>query len=942
MLLILYSLLAFSLTGVRADGWDDFSNNLATDLAPLISLFGEQATKQYLSESISWLDYFILAMAPIGILTALVSAIRVCGSSGLRAFIGRAQEGEGVAESELCSSTSRNVCELYNNGGIARIFGRPKILEFVHDPNGLEGISSLDLFKCYVATQNGAMEWEAQNHLPTTFPSEEYSPNLSLNVGIRRPEQWVFVAVATLGFVLQGGVLAFAGSVTYLLHWDKDGEKPLAYACPLAIAGTILVCSGVFLCSALVGESTKEEIFKRNRDSKQRSSIYWLQPQQVVGDQMFESFCHADRGGKRSIRQYTSSWKDTEYRQEIAVWIAVIITISGFVLQFVGLRGVHSTISVAQLGAALLMTAARAGLRMQRLEMKDNEISRVRMVVGHELDWLALRLGEDAIKETLKADPTNEPRKFFWRFCGAEDDQKRIIPRMMYPSTNDNAGIQILACRRRLAQLTDLEPSKSGSAVPSRHFDTEMVVVREEAQKLVMAIELAVNNLFVLPLPEKFRNTLELYWGLMCCVSTTKTGFADVSEKQGFYLKLEREKSEKDHEGNRWRLKHKHDMEAMLGLWVWSLERDQAIMDFDTEQHQARRIISSGKYPDEIGLTNWLPYEVPTVQTAILSTKGQTSNPYLLWKFKDGRFDLRQRNDGVAPRDTVRLYGWHALESAKPKPQDSADFQEYQVSTVRANGSILSLCAQEIFGAFVQSFLDIAPEKREAKVNTDAYMFYLTDDLTSAFTNAFIEAGLGSREEAFLCVMPLIASKEFQEGRTPLWHAARCADEGFVEYLLDFASFSSSHPDNYNRTPLWQAASKGNLEIVEMFLDRDNVRTDISDSADVTALSEAAANGHEEVVQLLLERGVSNPNTRDKKGCTALWRAAANGHEGVVRLLLEEDVDAEAKDKLGATPLKKAIQGAHEMVVALLREHIQGSGSQAISSSTSGFRDDEG
>jgi hypothetical protein len=51
----------------------------------------------------------------------------------LRAFIGRAQEGGGVAQAELCSSTSRDVCELYHNGSVARVFGRPKILEFVHD-----------------------------------------------------------------------------------------------------------------------------------------------------------------------------------------------------------------------------------------------------------------------------------------------------------------------------------------------------------------------------------------------------------------------------------------------------------------------------------------------------------------------------------------------------------------------------------------------------------------------------------------------------------------------------------------------------------------------------------------------------------------------------------------------------------------------------------------
>lgn len=123
------------LPSVKADAWDDFTNNLATDLTPLLALFGEAVTKQYLSESVGWLDNFIFAMAPLGILTAVVSAIRVCGGPSLGAFIGRAQEGRGVAEAELCSSTSRDVCELWNNGGIARVFGRPRILELVHYPH---------------------------------------------------------------------------------------------------------------------------------------------------------------------------------------------------------------------------------------------------------------------------------------------------------------------------------------------------------------------------------------------------------------------------------------------------------------------------------------------------------------------------------------------------------------------------------------------------------------------------------------------------------------------------------------------------------------------------------------------------------------------------------------------------------------------------------------
>ncbi|KAK4120108.1 hypothetical protein N657DRAFT_580421, partial [Parathielavia appendiculata] len=106
----------------------DFADNFATDLAPLITVFGEQVTKQYLSET-DILDDVIFRLDPSGILTAVVSAIRLYGGASLKCFIGRAHEAHGVAEAELCPSTRHGVCELLSKGGICRVFGRPMILK---------------------------------------------------------------------------------------------------------------------------------------------------------------------------------------------------------------------------------------------------------------------------------------------------------------------------------------------------------------------------------------------------------------------------------------------------------------------------------------------------------------------------------------------------------------------------------------------------------------------------------------------------------------------------------------------------------------------------------------------------------------------------------------------------------------------------------------------
>lgn len=428
MLKIASFCLFVSLPFVHADGWDDFSNNLATDLAPFLSLFGERVTMQYLSESITMLDYFIFSMAPMGIITAVVSVIRVCGSPSLRAFIGRAQEGGGNAEAELCSSTSRDVCELYNNGGITRVFGRPKILEVVHDPTDPDFSKKAGLytFQEYTAINQGKKVWregstklhgdlepgvdgKQPRHVEADFA--QFAPNLSLNVGIKRNPKILFWAVAIAGAVLQAGVMIFAAAVTYYLRWETEGSEADGYACPLAITGTALVCGGIFYCAYLVGSSTKERVFRRMpNDSKgmppkgesrsTQSSIYWVQPgDQVLGDQTFDPFCFSDRD--EPLQEYLISWKNRSDKSERAAWVAAGVTICGFVLQFVGLRGMHAAVSVAQLGAILVMSAARASLRMQRLKPKDNFfVNFPDEVVGHELDWLALRIGRETFKVT--------------------------------------------------------------------------------------------------------------------------------------------------------------------------------------------------------------------------------------------------------------------------------------------------------------------------------------------------------------------------------------------------------------------------------------------------------------------------------------------------------------------------------------------------------------
>lgn len=173
--------------------------------APLITLFGERLTKQFLSESISTLDNVIFALSPLGVLTSVVSVIRICGSSSLRAFVGRAQEGPAEAESELLPCVSESTAELFNDGGITRVFGRPKIVEIVawEDVDPRTGKMGTN-----IGTLKDALEEKAwscnSKHPPSEIP-ELHIPNLSLNKGIKRRDQFWFHCAAILGGILQSG-----------------------------------------------------------------------------------------------------------------------------------------------------------------------------------------------------------------------------------------------------------------------------------------------------------------------------------------------------------------------------------------------------------------------------------------------------------------------------------------------------------------------------------------------------------------------------------------------------------------------------------------------------------------------------------------------------------------------------------------------------------------
>jgi TRAP-type C4-dicarboxylate transport system permease small subunit len=464
----------FVTAALAASSWDDFANNLATDLTPILQLFGEQVTKEYLVESISTLDCIIFAMAPLGILTVIVSVIQVCGDSILKAFVGRAQEGSGVAELELCSSIGRDIVELYQGGAITRVFGRGKILEIVHDPTLEQAISEEDATATrgiYTFMRYQKEHANGNNWVPSSWPKDmdpsgksrreqreeiterlgyAKNPNLMLNIGLRRHPRWLLVSIAIFATLLQSSMLGFAGWVTFVKKLQKEDAMSPSWALSMTIIGTSSLCAGMLMCSSLIERSTKECTFSRSNlsndtssssshtsdeetgihnegpgghstdmaqttgsvDRKPRTAFYWVQPgDQVIGDQTFDSFAYSDKA--MPLPSYTISWRGPSSPWERKMtWLASMLTIIAFIVQFIGLRGLHSSVQVYQLAVVLIMSVLRALLRTKRLDPSDNlfnitenlgnmdknmseDINMTINLRGHELDLLAFDIYRD-------------------------------------------------------------------------------------------------------------------------------------------------------------------------------------------------------------------------------------------------------------------------------------------------------------------------------------------------------------------------------------------------------------------------------------------------------------------------------------------------------------------------------------------------------------------
>ncbi|KAF3281992.1 hypothetical protein TWF970_001939 [Orbilia oligospora] len=691
-------------------------------------------------------------MAPLGILTAIVSVIRICGNASLRAFIGRAQESPGTAEVELLSCTSETTSELWHENGIARAFGAPQILQvvkvksddsFYEDSDKTAGIFLFDdacynwayKHKTLPADRTAEIDpacaighsvtsnepcprphrpWRITRGMPGLQDLNQ-RPNLSLNIGMKRQPKKFTYAAAAFGVILQGGVLVFAGVITYQFpdQFLNDGKPVEQYAFPLTLFGTILTCFGMFLCGYIIERATNETYYEQRGNETERAQMYWVQPGgQKIGDQVFGSFI-----GHSNDHTYIRSSRSKaafHSRFDGALWIAVITTIFGFVTQFVGLRGIHSSVIMAQLAATLIMAIIRAGLRSQRMTKETDLVKKYNqeryrhILPGHELDFLATKLEDIG---TLFVSPMQDLQEGVPSALGTSPSQTSSVT----SSQTLGNGVRALKARARLARLTSDE---------EYGVSWKDLRVREVAIQLQSAIEGVMETLSVKLRDPNVRNH---QWRLEI-LSTPEASIETIPET--FSLQLRKE-------GVAWRIDCS-ELEAILGIWEWSLFRYNAgrANGGDMRKTQTIRLIAA----------------VPNARLGEAKTWYQVWIQRRLTLEQEGEYSIdRNKPIWTLPIRNLPLFGCQAARDVTDTTQPTF---------VYTKNSPLTMCAQDVFISFLGNVLREIDEiggKTETRTPVDSQnVFLLRNSQIEAMADHFENSGLGSREDAYMCIIPML------------------------------------------------------------------------------------------------------------------------------------------------------------------------------------------
>lgn len=287
---------------------------------------------------------------------------------------------------------------------------------------------------------------------------------------------------------------------------------------------------GMLLCGHVVESSTDEKRYRAVPGWNAR--MVWLQQTKTVSDQVFNSYMVYAKDDQKTIttsrrsnrhgkdRPTTTHSDSTASRDNdpstflnVVTIAGTVITLCGFVLQFVGLRGMHWSASIAQLGAVLAMVCVKTWVRRGLAQSPECEP----LPSGFELDlftrtlggimteaWSGRQGGDDGPVNTQLPGGTKSPSNEWMVVTGGSSSLKvSDSNQVSAPEPSDGSLFDaqaLLDARKSLAHLTGWRGPASAEAVSLARaiectLDAMGVCIRGNPQHLTWDLETRYSGL---------------------------------------------------------------------------------------------------------------------------------------------------------------------------------------------------------------------------------------------------------------------------------------------------------------------------------------------------------------------------------------------------------------------------------------------------------------
>lgn len=229
----------------------------------------------------------------------------------------------------------------------------------------------------------------------------------------------------------------------------------------------------------------------------------------------------------------------------------------------------------------------------------------------------------------------------------------------------------------------------------------------------------------------------------------------------------------------KWSISSYH-LEAVLGLWLWSLKRSELLHGPAAEEHLIRSkmiVVEKSKRDDmEAALYLWV-------------TQTRQAREY-----RDVD-DITRPDNLSIPTSSLLSRGQSSKQSfGASRQEDTTNREEFTILGIPTSGStsLLQLMAQDVYTVFINRIANIVGDLRGtgdpedyltlrdhslSTVSRGTPSFELTNPHIDALANSLVSAGVATREEALMSIVPAF----LHQMKLPL------LDDDMVQSLLDWA-----------------------------------------------------------------------------------------------------------------------------------------------------------